>query len=74
LRLLDQAGRRTEAGIRIEFPLRRRDIADIAGTTLHTVSRLLAEWERQGWLVSRQQSLVVASSEGMRRLADGDAG
>src|SRR3546814_1082991 len=42
LRLLDQAGRRTGDGVRIEFPLRRKDIADIAGTTLHTVSRIVA--------------------------------
>src|SRR3546814_7925225 len=41
LRLLNQAGCPTDVGVRIEFPLRRKDIADIAGTTLHTVSRIL---------------------------------
>src|SRR3546814_9242927 len=39
LRLLDQAGRRTGDGVRIEFQLRRKDIADISGTTLHNVDR-----------------------------------
>src|SRR3546814_6571762 len=36
LRLLDQAGCRTGDGLRIDFPLRRKDIADIAGTTLRS--------------------------------------
>lgn len=71
LRLLDQAGERTEAGIRITFPLRRKDIADIAGTTLHTVSRILTQWERRDMLTSRKQSLVVMSPDDIRRIAEG---
>lgn len=70
LRLLDQASRRTGEGSRIEFPLRRKDIADIAGTTLHTASRILANWERQGLLVSRRQELVILSPEAIRRIAE----
>src|SRR3546814_1222752 len=55
LRLLDQAGCRTGDGLRIDFPLRRKDIADIAGTTLHTASRILAAWQRDGLLISRNR-------------------
>lgn len=73
LRLLDQAGEQTGDGVRIAFPLRRKDIADIAGTTLHTVSRILTDWERRALLTSRKQYLVIASPEEIRRLAeDGD--
>ncbi len=32
----------------MELPLSRRDLADIAGTTLYTVSRIVQEWERRG--------------------------
>lgn len=71
LRLLDQAGRRGGEGIRIAFPLRRKDVADIAGTTLHTASRILAEWERRGLLVSRNRHLIIASPEDLRRIAEG---
>src|SRR3546814_10144926 len=70
LRLLDQAGRRTGDGVRIEFPLRRKDIADIAGTTLHTVSRIVAGWERRGLLSSRNRHLVIASPDEIRRIAE----
>src|SRR3546814_1448884 len=70
LRLLDQAGRRTGDGVRIEFPLWRKDIADIAGTTPHTVSRIVAGWERRGLLSSRNRHLCIASPDEIRRFAE----
>ncbi|MGB3445902.1 MAG: Crp/Fnr family transcriptional regulator, partial [Xanthobacteraceae bacterium] len=39
LRLSRQAGRRTARGVEIAFPLSRQDLAEMTGTTLHTVSR-----------------------------------
>lgn len=71
LRLLDQAGCPIDEGVRIEFPLRRKDVADIAGTTLHTVSRILVGWERQGLLISRNRHLIISSPESMNRIAEG---
>lgn len=70
LRLLDQASQRTDEGTRIEFPLRRKDIADMAGTTLHTASRILADWERRGLLVSQKQQLTISSTAGISRIAE----
>ena len=70
LRLLDQAGRRTGDGLRIEFPLRRKDIADIAGTTLHTASRLVAGWGRQGLLVTRHRHIIIRSPDKLRAIAE----
>ena len=74
LRLLDQAGRRTADGMRIEFPLRRKDIADIAGTTLHTASRLIAGWERRGLLTTRHHHLIIASPAELHAVADEPGG
>lgn len=70
LRLVEQAGEPTETGIRIKFPLRRKDIADIAGTTLHTASRILADWERRGLLSSRKRQLVISSPDEITRIAE----
>jgi len=70
LRLLDQAGCWTGDGLRIDLPLRRKDIADIAGTTLHTASRILAGWERDGLLISRNRHLFIASPEAVGRIAE----
>ena len=48
LRLAQQAGRRTALGLEIAFPLSRQDVAEMAGTTLHTVSRTMSAWEANG--------------------------
>ena len=42
LRLVSQSGRKTAEGIEIDFPITRQDIAEMTGSTLHTVSRLLS--------------------------------
>lgn len=71
LRLIHQAGRSTAAGTAIEFPLRRKDIADISGTTLHTASRILTTWEEAGLLVSDKQRLTVCRPGEIQKIADG---
>ena len=48
LRLAQQAGRKVEAGVQIDFPITRQDVAEMTGATLHTVSRILSAWESQG--------------------------
>ena len=47
LRLVKQSGRKVEHGVEIDFPISRQDIAQMTGTTLHTVSRTLSAWEAQ---------------------------
>ena len=71
LRLTRQAGYTTAAGTAIEIPLRRKDVADISGTTLHTASRILTAWEKAGWLVSENQHLTICKSSEISRIADG---
>jgi CRP-like cAMP-binding protein len=70
LRLLGRAGRATPDGTTIELPLRRKDIADICGTTLHSASRILTPWERAGWLTTRDQHLTIREVAKIRRLAE----
>lgn len=48
LRLINQTGRNVEDGIEIDFPITRQDLSEMTGTTLHTVSRMLSAWEKQG--------------------------
>src|SRR5690606_12489615 len=44
VRLAIQARRRTTEGILIDFPITRQDIAEMIGTTVPTVSRILTSW------------------------------
>ncbi len=70
LRLARQAGHSTVDGTAIEFPLRRKDVADIAGTTLHTVSRILTSWERAGLLTTHNQRLTIRNPPEILRIAE----
>ncbi len=59
LRLLKQGGKKTERGIEISFPVTRQNISEMTGTTLHTVSRLLSAWEKDGILESKRKYVCV---------------
>lgn len=48
LRLARQMGRPLESGLLIDLALSRQDIAEMTGTTLFTVSRILSGWEQRG--------------------------
>ena len=61
LRLVAQSGRQTGEGIEIDFPLSRQDLAELTGSTLHTVSRLLSAWEEQGIVRSGRQRVTVTN-------------
>ena len=70
VRLAEQSGHCTAAGTAIAFPLRRKDVADVAGTTLHTASRILTGWEKAGLLVSQRRRLTVRSPSELLRIAE----
>lgn len=70
VRLVNQSGRKTEEGIEIDFPITRQDIAEMTGTTLHTVSRLLSAWESEGIVRSSRQKVVVANPHALVVIAE----
>jgi CRP-like cAMP-binding protein len=73
LRLAKQAGRKVEGGIEIEFPISRQDVAEMTGTTLHTVSRTLSGWEQNGLVESGRQRIVIRDAHRLFLLAEGRA-
>ena len=70
LRLIDQSGSETPEGVVIDFPITRQDIAEMTGTTLHTVSRLLSQWKDRGLVQSQRRRIVVCSVDELIRLAE----
>lgn len=74
LKLIGQSGRRTDEGLLIDFPISRQDIAEMTGTTLHTVSRLLTAWEEKGVVKSGRQKVTVTDADGLSRIAEGGDG
>ncbi len=59
LRMVTQSGRKVPEGIEIAFPVTRQNISDMTGTTLHTVSRLLSAWQKDGIVESTRKHITV---------------
>jgi len=69
LRLAGQSGQRVEDSI--ELALSREDLAEMSGTTLHTVSRVLSEWDRRGIVVAARERVKILRPHDLVRMADG---
>ncbi len=69
LRLVRHAGKRSDAGVAIDFPLTRQDLAQMAGVTLHTASRTLALWESQGILAGGRAAVTVLQPHALVAIA-----
>jgi len=69
LHLGDSVGTPAGEGFTLDFPMSRQDLAEMTATTLHTVSRLMSGWERQGLVELGRRKVVVLSRKGLARLA-----
>ena len=70
LRLARESGKKIETGILIDLPLSRQDLAEMTGTTLFTVSRVLTEWEKRGLTQSQRQKVIITSPHGLVMIAE----
>lgn len=72
LRFASQIGIRlpTEEAL-IAVPLSRQDVAEASGTTIFTVSRVLAEWERRGLVETGRERVLIRDPHGLVQIADG---
>src|SRR5512139_1424527 len=59
LRLVSQLGRKVETGVLIDLPLSRQDLANMTGTTLYTVSRVLSRWEVEGIIAAGREKVLI---------------
>lgn len=71
LKLADHAGRKAPVGVEIDFPLSRQDLAEMTGTTLFTVSRLLSGWDEKGLIKAERQRVTVLNAEALQTIAEG---
>ncbi len=71
VRLAEQAGRRTAEGVEIDFPVTRQDLAEMAGATLHTVSRTIAAWDQRGVTGGARRKIVVRDVRALNAIAAG---
>lgn len=70
LRLSGKLGRPMGTSIEVPFALTRQDIADMTGSTLHTVSRVFQSWQGQGLMCAGRQRIAVSDVQRLRAVAD----
>jgi CRP-like cAMP-binding protein len=71
IRLAGQSGVRAEKEAVIELSFSRQDVAEMTGSTLYTVSRLLSEWERQGIIKTGRERIKILKPHDLVRIVDG---
>ena len=71
IRLAGQSGIRAEKDAGIELSFSRQDVAEMTGTTLYTVSRLLSDWERKGYIKTGREKIKILKPHDLVRIADG---
>jgi CRP-like cAMP-binding protein len=59
LRLVRQFGRRVDGGVLIDMPLSREDLAQMTGTNLYNVSRILSKWESDGIIATGRKQVTL---------------
>ena len=70
IRLASQAGKKTPEGVLIELDISRQDLAEMTGTTLFTVSRILSQWENDGLIISKRKRVIIRFPHGLVRIAE----
>jgi CRP-like cAMP-binding protein len=71
LRLAAESGKPTEQGTLVDFPVRRQDIAEMTGTTLHSVSRIMSAWEAAGLVACGRQRISLRDPVRLAAIAEG---
>jgi len=68
LRLATQMGTKKKGGIELSFT--RQDLAEMSGTTLFTVSRVMSEWERRGLVEAGRERVLIRDPHGVVSIAE----
>lgn len=70
VRLLARVGRGSDG--HTEIAISQRDLAQLTGTTLFTVSRLLCQWEGLGIVKTRREAVVVLNVPALSELSQSE--
>jgi len=69
-RLVRQFGRRTNEGLLIDISLSREELAQMTGTNLYNVSRILSKWEGDGLIMTSRKRVTLLLPHELVALAE----
>jgi len=70
LRLMKQSGRPEGDQILLDMPLSRQNLAEMIGSTLYTVSRILSHWESLGLVAAGREKISLIAPEHLSQIAE----
>ena len=70
LQLVRQFGKKVDEGVLIDMPLSRQDLAEMSGTNLYQVSRILSKWEQAGIVKSGRKRVVLCEPHDLVTIAE----
>ena len=70
LRLLKRVGKQHQSGIQVS--LSREELAQMTGTTLFTISRILSKWGEEGFILPRREAVVVRDPARLEKIGEDD--
>ena len=72
LRLFNQIGHPVNGNGKLKINLSREELAQLTGTTLFTVSRLLSKWNERGVLTAGRQCVYVHDIQALHEFAENE--
>lgn len=70
LRLMKQSSHTDGGVIVLDVPLARQDLAEMIGSTLYTVSRILSQWESQQLIIAGREKISLVAPEQLSMIAE----
>ncbi|HXH61494.1 MAG TPA: Crp/Fnr family transcriptional regulator [Fimbriimonadaceae bacterium] len=67
LLLAQSYGEETSAGVRLQMPLMRRDLAEMAGTTVESAIRVFSRWQRSGLVRTDDHYVTIIDTDELKR-------
>lgn len=68
VRLMKKVGKPVEGGTQVS--LSREELAQMTGTTLFTISRVLSKWSEAGLVIPRREAVIVCSAARLESASD----
>lgn len=68
IRLAHKLGEPRKAGVLIQLPLSRQDLAGMTGSTTETVSRVMSRFAEAGWIKSGRKWVTISNLQEMEQL------
>jgi len=73
LRLARQFGKRVDAGLLIDMSLSRQELAEMTGTNLYNVSRIMSKWEQDDIVSLGRMSVVITNAHKLVMISEGSS-